>query len=182
MEMHELRRHDRPHHFQQSPKESGCPRVPDRRHSVSSYRSGSDSEPAWTQRQSRLITGILSSDFIQVVGIYPTGLGWEITSRRLTPSDLILQHSPPRSGLELILVKVRGVVAILPHARQTDLAEDSPPRSFAIRRNCSSAASRSSTISWAMMSGLGRLAESSRESSLSQKMSRLALSRVMSSS
>lgn len=31
--------------------------------------------------------------------------------------------------------------------------EVSLPRSFAIRRNCSSAASRSSTISWAMMSG-----------------------------
>jgi hypothetical protein len=56
------------------------------------------------------------------------------------------------------------------------------PRSFAINRNCSSAASKSSTISWAMMSGLGRLAESSSESSLSQKMSRLALSRAMSSS
>ena len=56
------------------------------------------------------------------------------------------------------------------------------PRSFAISRNCSNAASRSSTISWAMMSGLGRLAESSRDSSFSQKMSRLALSRAMSSS
>jgi hypothetical protein len=48
--------------------------------------------------------------------------------------------------------------------------------------NCSNAARRSSTISAAMMAGAGRLSESSSESSLSQKMSRLALSRATSSS
>jgi hypothetical protein len=59
---------------------------------------------------------------------------------------------------------------------------DSPPKSAAISRNCSRAASRSSTISWASTSGSGRLSDSSRLSSLSQKISRLALSRLMSSS
>jgi hypothetical protein len=55
-------------------------------------------------------------------------------------------------------------------------------RSPAINLNCSSAASRSSTISAARMPGSGRLALSSRLSSFSQKMSRLALSRAMISS
>lgn len=45
-----------------------------------------------------------------------------------------------------------------------------------------SAASRSSTISWAMTSGGGRLAASSTDSSLSQEISRRTLSRCMSSS
>ena len=47
----------------------------------------------------------------------------------------------------------------------------------AISRNCSRAASRSSTISWARTSGSGRLSDYSRLSSLSQNMSRLSLSR-----
>src|SRR5438094_461553 len=49
-------------------------------------------------------------------------------------------------------------------------------RSSAISGNCSRAASRSSTISCARTSGSGRLSDSSRLSSLSQKMSKLALS------
>ena len=57
MEMHQLRRDYRPHHFQQSKKESGCSRAPGRRHSINSYRSGSDSEPARTEWQPRLIIG-----------------------------------------------------------------------------------------------------------------------------
>jgi hypothetical protein len=52
--------------------------------------------------------------------------------------------------------------------------------STAISRDCSRAASRSSTISCVRTSGSGRLSDSSRLSSLSQKMSRLALSRLMS--
>jgi len=56
-----------------------------------------------------------------------------------------------------------------------------PPKSPAISLNCSSAASRSCTISWAMTSGGGRFSESARLSSFSQKMSRLALSRPTSS-
>jgi hypothetical protein len=48
--------------------------------------------------------------------------------------------------------------------------------------NCSRAAWRSSTISAAMTSGAGRFADSSSEASLSQKMSRLALSRLTGSS
>lgn len=52
-------------------------------------------------------------------------------------------------------------------------------RSTAIPRNCSRAASRSSTISCVRTSGSGRLSDSSRLSSLSQKMPRLALSRLM---
>jgi hypothetical protein len=55
-------------------------------------------------------------------------------------------------------------------------------KSFAIPRNCSSAASRLSAISVASTSGSGRLSVSSRLSSLSQKMSRLALSRATRSS
>src|SRR5579875_835476 len=55
-------------------------------------------------------------------------------------------------------------------------------RSAAIWENWSRAASRSSAISRAITSGSGRLAESSRLSSLSQKISRLALSRLISSS
>ena len=51
-------------------------------------------------------------------------------------------------------------------------------RSPAIILNCSSAASRSSTIAAASTPGSGRLALSSRLSSFSQKMSRLALSRA----
>jgi hypothetical protein len=58
-------------------------------------------------------------------------------------------------------------------------AINSLSRSVAISRNCSRAASRSSTISWARMSGSGRLADPSRLSSLSEKMSRLTLSRLM---
>src|ERR1035441_397194 len=52
-------------------------------------------------------------------------------------------------------------------------------RSSAISANSSSAACRSSTISAAITSGAGRLAASSRLSSFSQKMSRLALSRLI---
>src|SRR5207247_5047136 len=55
-------------------------------------------------------------------------------------------------------------------------------KSVAISRNCSRAASKSSTISWARTSGSGRLSDSSRLASLSQKMSRPVLSRLMSSS
>jgi hypothetical protein len=55
-------------------------------------------------------------------------------------------------------------------------------RSSSMVENCSNAASRSATISVAMMPGAGRLALSSRASSFSQKMSRLALSRLVSSS
>ena len=55
-------------------------------------------------------------------------------------------------------------------------------KSLAISANWASAAWRSSTISAAMTSGSGRLALSSRLSSLSQKMSRLSLSRLVSSS
>jgi hypothetical protein len=58
----------------------------------------------------------------------------------------------------------------------------SPPRSAAINLNCSSAASRSSTISCAMTSGGGKLSESASASSRSQKTSRLDLSRAVSSS
>src|SRR5690348_4874011 len=47
---------------------------------------------------------------------------------------------------------------------------------------CSSAARRSSAISSAKMCGSGKLAESSSDSSLSQKMSRLHLSRATNSS
>ena len=54
--------------------------------------------------------------------------------------------------------------------------------SSAMVANCSSAASRSSVISWAMISGGGRLADSSSASSFSQKMSRFTLSRLSSSS
>ena len=54
--------------------------------------------------------------------------------------------------------------------------------SAAIWANCSRAACKSSAISAAMMSGSGRLAESSRLSSFSQKMSRLTLSRFSRSS
>jgi hypothetical protein len=57
-----------------------------------------------------------------------------------------------------------------------------PFKSAAINRNCSKAASKSSTISCAITSGAGRFAESVRLSSLSQKISRLALSRAMNSS
>jgi hypothetical protein len=56
------------------------------------------------------------------------------------------------------------------------------PISSAINRNCSRAASRSSTISAAMTSGSGRLSVSSSDSSRSQKMSRFTLSRAMISS
>ena len=52
-------------------------------------------------------------------------------------------------------------------------------KSAAIVANCESAASKSSTISCAITSGSGRLALSSRLSSLSQKMSRLSLSRLV---
>ena len=55
-------------------------------------------------------------------------------------------------------------------------------RSSAISANSSSAACKSSTISAAITSGAGKLAASSRLSSLSQKMSRLALSRFTRSS
>ena len=55
-------------------------------------------------------------------------------------------------------------------------------KSSAISRNYSKAAWRSSTISTAMTPGSGRFSESSRDSSLSQKISRLALSRLTSSS
>ena len=48
-----------------------------------------------------------------------------------------------------------------------------------ISRNCSNAASRSSTISAAITSGAGRLSESESDSSFNQKISRLALSRLM---
>ena len=58
----------------------------------------------------------------------------------------------------------------------------SPAKSPAISSSCSSAARRSSRISSAIMSGGGRLAESSMLSSRSQKMSRLALSRLIRSS
>src|SRR5690606_9272155 len=54
--------------------------------------------------------------------------------------------------------------------------------SSAIALNCSNAACRSSAISRAITSGGGRLAESSRDSSLSQKMSRLTLSLLSKSS
>ncbi len=56
-----------------------------------------------------------------------------------------------------------------------------PARSPAISSNCSSAARRSSAISVAMTSGSGRLEASSWLSSFSQTMSRLALSRWISS-
>ena len=56
------------------------------------------------------------------------------------------------------------------------------PTSSAISRNCSNAPSRSSMMPRRMTAGAGRLSESSRLSSLSQKMSRLALSRAMISS
>jgi hypothetical protein len=52
------------------------------------------------------------------------------------------------------------------------------PTSSAIAVNCSSAACKSSMISPARISGLGRLAVSSSDSSRSQKMSRLTLSRA----
>ncbi len=55
-------------------------------------------------------------------------------------------------------------------------------KSSAMVANCSSAASRSSVISWAMIPGAGRLALSSNASSLSQKMSRFTLSRLTRSS
>jgi hypothetical protein len=55
-------------------------------------------------------------------------------------------------------------------------------KSPAMAANWSRAASRSMVISWAMIPGGGRLADSSRASSLSQKMSRFTLSRFSSSS
>ena len=55
------------------------------------------------------------------------------------------------------------------------------PSSSATLRNCSRAASRFSTISAAIMSGAGNASTSSRLSSLSQKMSRLSLSRAINS-
>jgi hypothetical protein len=67
------------------------------------------------------------------------------------------------------------------YENRSNQADSAPARSPAISRNCSSAASRSSTISCAMTSGGGRLSLSARASSLSQKMSRLALSRAISS-
>ncbi len=57
-----------------------------------------------------------------------------------------------------------------------------PFSSSAIIRNCSRAASRSSVMSCAMISGAGRFADSSKASSFSQKMSRFTLSRFVSSS
>ncbi len=62
-----------------------------------------------------------------------------------------------------------------------DLAQvtSSPNTSSAISRSCSSAVSRSKIISRAMTPGSGRLSEFSRDSSRSQKMSRLALSRAI---
>ncbi len=62
MEMHELWSDYRPHHFQQSKKESGGPRASGRCDALGSCRTGSDTEPAGTQWWSRLITGILSID------------------------------------------------------------------------------------------------------------------------
>ena len=56
------------------------------------------------------------------------------------------------------------------------------PKSSVISRNCSSAACKSSTISAARMPGSGRSAVSSSDSSRSQKISRLTLSRAISSS
>jgi hypothetical protein len=56
------------------------------------------------------------------------------------------------------------------------------PRSLAISANWARAAWRSSVMSAAMISGPGRLALSSRASAFSQKMSRLILSRLISSS
>gem|GEM_PF-4822739 len=56
------------------------------------------------------------------------------------------------------------------------------PKSAWIASNSASAALKSSTISAAIASGAGRFEESSRLSSLSQKMSKLALSRCISSS
>lgn len=55
-------------------------------------------------------------------------------------------------------------------------------RSSAIVANCSNAASKSFVMSCAMISGAGRLADSSSASSFSQKMSRFILSRFTSSS
>ena len=55
-------------------------------------------------------------------------------------------------------------------------------RSSAMVANCSRAASRSSVISWAMISSAGRFADSSSASSFSQKMSRFTLSRLRRSS
>ncbi len=58
----------------------------------------------------------------------------------------------------------------------------SPPRSAANWENWSRAASKSSAISAAIRSGLGKLAESSRLWSFSQKISKLTLSRSRRSS
>lgn len=55
-------------------------------------------------------------------------------------------------------------------------------KSSAIVANCSSAASKSSVISCPMISGAGRLVESSNASSFNQKMSRFTLSRLSNSS
>src|SRR5262249_36930468 len=55
-------------------------------------------------------------------------------------------------------------------------------KSAAMAANCCRAASKSSTISAAIISGSGRFALSSSDSSLSQKISRLSLSRLSSSS
>jgi hypothetical protein len=52
-------------------------------------------------------------------------------------------------------------------------------KSSAIVANCSSAASKSAVMSGAMISGAGRLVDSSSASSLSQKMSRFTLSRFV---
>ncbi len=61
-------------------------------------------------------------------------------------------------------------------------ADSDSSSSSEMLRNCSSAASRFLTISAASTSGAGRLSVSSRLSSLSQKRSRLALSRATRSS
>src|SRR5438445_1537036 len=101
-----------------------------------------------------------------------------------TANFFLTEYHRPHLGAEIATEVLCEACACKKYALcRFHLFSEAPlERSFAMRRNCSKADSRSSTISWAMMSGAGRLSDDSRDSSLSQKMSRLALSRVTNSS
>ena len=103
-----------------------------------------------------------------------------------TPNDV---GANARAGEWLLSRSARQKCSLKLHRTGSVWVESQSPtkpfqvcRSPAINRNCSSAASRSSTISKAITPGAGRLSLSANESSFSQKMSRLVLSRAISSS
>lgn len=95
-----------------------------------------------------------------------------------------VQHGSIEFGGARRVTRVRGAAdGVTTEAIVTmNLAASYVSKSSTIARNSSSADSRSSTISAASTSGSGRLAVSSSDSSRSQKMSRLTLSRASSSS